>query len=185
MTTLQLVPGTHVLFARAGLAFTVPSPGTVSATAKPGPTDTSWLNLGSVTEGALEITEESRDIFGPTPGRRRLRDVIPYSTDMKVTFTTEDVVTLAHQLSRARLPIGSNPANEAGAYNPLNGFASVKGWAKVQIYNAADEALHDTMDLWVHLKLGGSLSLGGEQNAQRVSWEARVLFSALNTGTLS
>jgi hypothetical protein len=119
------------------------------------------------------------------PGRQRLRDVIPYRTAMKLAFTTEDLAPLAHQLSRARLPIGSNPASEAGAYNPLNGFASVKGWAKVQIYNAADESLHDTMDLWVHLKLAGALSLAGEQNAQRVSWEARVLFSALNTGTLS
>ena len=66
-------------------------------------------------------------------------------------------------------------------YNPLEG-ATKKGWLKLQQYNQTDAQVN-TMDVYVQIKVSGEISFA--DNLVTAQFEARVLHSILNTGTLN
>jgi hypothetical protein len=177
MTADRIILGSHAHFVRDGTAFTVPSAGTSSRTSKPGAADTSWVNLGILSEVSVQHQREERDVFAPTPGVLRLYDVKETRRQLMVNLTTMDMSPLAFELLWGTLALTSNSTQ----FNPLEG-ATKKGWLKLQQYGDTD-ALFVTVDLYVQLKISGEVTMG--DNLVSCQYEARVLHSTLNTGTLA
>jgi len=176
MTTQPIQLGSHLLFAREGVAYTVPSSGTVGRESKPDPADSAWLNFGIVGEGELELEMEEREIWGPSPGRFRLRDVLENKGDLKINATLEEVGDTIIALA-----FGSDVV-ASGQFNPLERGIALKGWLKMQVYSHTDTNLV-TVDLYSRLKLTSALSINGSE--VRPQLEARVLHSTLNTANLA
>ncbi len=58
----------------------------------------------------------------------------------------------------------------------------LKGWLKIQQYNRAN-VLINTMDVWIDLSIEGEIDFG--ENPVDLDTTAKVLWSSLNTGTLT
>lgn len=177
MNAAPRIIGNHAFFFRDGAAFTVPSAGTASRTAKPGAADTSWIDLGILRDASIQHARNEVDIFAPSPGAMRLFDVLETKRQLSVNITAEEMSPLAFELLFGTLAL----TTASTQYNPLEG-ASKKGWLKIQQYDQAD-ALFNTVDLYVHLKVSGDVAFGDSVVA--VTFEGRVLHSTLNTGSLA
>ncbi len=177
MNVDSIILGSHAWFFRDGGAFTVPSAGTAGRAAKPGAADTGWINLGILSEVTVQHQREERDVFAPTPGAHRLYDVKETKRQIAVNLTTVEMSPLAFELLWGTLPL----TTASTQFNPLEG-ATKKGWLKLQQYNG-DDAQFVTIDLYVHLKISGEVSMA--DNLVNSQYEARVLHSLLNTGTLN
>ena len=176
MNTEARIIGNHGFFFRNGDAFTLPAPGTAGRSAKPGATDTGWVDVGILTEVGIEPQTEERPIFAPAPGRLRKYDVLETKDDLQITLRGEELSPLAIQalFRTAALTAASTQ------YNPLEG-QSLKGWLKVQQYDQNDQ-LFNTVDVFVHLKVG-ALTFGDD--VARVEFAGSVLHSTLNSGALA
>jgi hypothetical protein len=177
MNTASVILGNHGFFFRDGGSFTVPSAGTASRTVKPGAADTGWIDLGILSEVTIQHEREERDIFAPTPGVMRLYDVIETKRQLSINLTAQELSPFAFELIFGTLALTSASTQ----YNPLEG-ATKKGWLKLQQYNQTDAQLN-TMDVYVQIKVSGEISVG--DNLVTAQFEARVLHSILNTGTLN
>ena len=177
MTTGSVILGNHGFFFRDGGSFTVPSSGTAGRSSKPGAADTGWIDLGILSEISVQHQREERDIFAPTPGTLRLYDTIETKRQLNVKLTAQEMSPLAFELLFGTLALTSASTQ----YNPLEG-ATKKGWLKIQSYNQSD-AIFNTVDLYVAIKVSGELTFG--DNIVSAQFEARVLHSTLNTGTLA
>lgn len=177
MNTGAVILGNHGFFFREGLSYTVPSAGTSSRTTKPGAADTGWVDLGILSEVTIQHEREERDIFAPTPGVLRLYDVLETKRQLNINLTAQEMSPKAFELV-----FGTDFLTAASTnYNPLEG-STKRGWLKIQQYNQSD-ALFNTMDVWVQMKVSGEVSFG--ENIVAVTFEARVLHSTQNTGTLA
>jgi hypothetical protein len=177
MNTAPVILGNHGFFFRDGASFTVPTAGTAGRTSKPGAADTGWIDLGILSEATIQHEREERDIFAPTPGVMRLYDVIETRRQLSINLTAQEMSPLAFELLFGTLAL----TNASTQYNPLEG-ATKKGWLKLQQYGQND-AIFNTVDVFVQLKVSGELSFG--DNIVAAKFEARVLHSTLNTGTLA
>lgn len=177
MNAAPRIIGNHAFFFRDGAAFTVPSAGTASRTAKPGAADTSWIDLGILRDLSVQHARNEVDIFAPAPGAMRLFDVLETKRQLSVNITAEEMSPLAFELLFGTLAL----TNASTQYNPLEG-ATKKGWLKVQQYDQTD-ALFNTVDLYVQMKVSGDVAFGDSVVA--VTFECRVLHSTLNTGSLA
>jgi hypothetical protein len=177
MTTDRIILGSHAFFFRDGSAYTVPGAGTASRTAKPGAADTGWIDLGILNEVTVQHQREEREIFAPTPGVLRLYDVKETKRQLLINLQTMDMSPLAFELMWGTLAL----TNASTQFNPLEG-ATKKGWLKLQQYGDND-ALFVTVDVFVQLKISGEVTIG--DNIVSAEYEARVLHSTLNTGTLA
>lgn len=176
LTQASYVVGNHGFFFRDGDAYTVPSSGTASRTAKPGATDPQWVNFGPLELLEVEQTQEEREIYAPTPGKIVLYDVIETKRIVAVEFVAVELSPVALELLYGTLKLTGSSTQ----YNPLEGVTK-KGWLKIQQYSQADVLLN-TVDLFVHLKVNGKVAFGDD--TAKVSFSARSLHSTLNTGTL-
>lgn len=167
----------HVMFVPAGTAFTVPSAGTASATSKPGSGDTAWSdgNMGDLTDLKLVPENEVVPIKGGSPGGLMTKDLVEISRDLKITFKTQqmDPNFLRMAFATEALTTASSQAN------PLEGGALVKGWLKLQAYDA-DHVPRVLGDYWVGMRLTDMEPWSG-RNTVGGSFEAQVLYSEFNT----
>ena len=180
MSTLaRKVIGAHAFFARDGVAFILPAPGTISRTAKPGATDTKWIDLG---EGdfTLSPTSKESEFMAPAPGVRILKDIITTARGLKLKGKLFEMQNLTWQMILATLDLPTSPT-AGGQYNPLEGEHRIKGWLKLQQYDQSN-TLQNTVDVFVSMKVSSDVAFG--EAAVDVEIEADVLFSTLNTGTL-
>lgn len=173
MIQRALVTGKDLFFAREGTAFTVPSAGTVSRTAKPGAADSAWGDLGPIAEGKIQTDVQERDVRR----RGRLVDVLEHGHDTKITGTLEEFGPQASQLLFRHLAGVST-----GQFNPLESRKAIKGWLKCQIYDEDDTSII-TVEVYVRIKLTGAVDFDGQ--GPRPPFEARVLHSLLNTGLMA
>lgn len=162
-------------FYRDGAAFTLPAPGTVSRTAKPGATDPGWLDLGHV-DINTKATVSEEVIKRNMPGRRVDYDVLQTGRELTHNLTLHELQNLVFELL-----FGATDLTAAGQYNPLEG-GNVKGWLKVQEYNQND-TLINTHDVYVYVKPPGDFKR--DDKYVRCEVEMRVLWSSLNTGNLA
>jgi hypothetical protein len=177
--TLQpYVIGTHALFFRDGDTYTVPSAGTASRIAKPGPTDTGWMDMGIIEEASDNLTDNEIKIFAATPGRQRLYDIINVKDELVIKFTTSEV-GLIHIETLYRTNKLSTGTDQ---FNPLEG-STKKGWLKLQRYDQRD-ASRLVMDVFCRLKIASDVGMGGG-DLTKPQFEAAVLHSVLNVGVLS
>jgi hypothetical protein len=178
LTAGRFVLGTHANFFLDGNAYTVPSAGTASRTAKPGASDPAWVNLG-VIESAMEppIESEKIQVFAPSPGVKRLYDVLETKRVRKGKLKCKDLSPLAIQILYRTLAL-------TGASTQFNSHEGVlvKGWLKLQRYDQTD-TIRITEDLFVVLEIVSDIDMGGDGLAE-VEYEYTVLHSTLNTGTL-
>jgi len=176
LSTRPLIAGIHAFFFADGAAFTVPEAGTAGRSSKPGAADAAWVDLGIIREGSITGDREAVEIFAPLPGRKRLYDVLETKAKLTVAMTLDEVSPKAVEWL-----FGSDTLTGASTqFNPLEGVTK-KGWLKVQIYDEKD-ALTITVDLYVHIRVNGAVSLGDQQVSFPV--EAMVLHSTLNTGAI-
>lgn len=177
MNTAAVIIGNHGFFFREGASFTVPQAGTSSRAGKPGAADTGWVDLGILSEVTIQHEREERDIFAPTPGVLRLYDVLETKRQLNINLTAQEMSPKAFELIFGTDFLTSQSTN----YNPLEGQTK-RGWLKIQQYGQND-SLFNTMDVWVAMKVSGEVSFG--ENIVAVTFEARVLHSTQNTGTLT
>lgn len=181
MSTLaRKVIGAHAFFFRDATAFTIPAAGTAGRSAKPGPTDPAWLDLG---EGDWTPSPNSKtvDFMAPAPGARVLKDKITTARGLKYKGKLFEIQNLTWQMIMGALDLAASPA-AGGQYNPLEGEHNIKGWLKLQQYGQ-DNATINTVDVYVAMQISGDVAMG--ENPVDVDVEADVLFSTLNTGTLA
>lgn len=167
----------HFMFAAEGLAYTVPSSGTVGRDAKPGSGDSIWstYNMGDITDFKVMPENEVAPIKGGSPGGLMTKDLIEISRDLKITFKSQQVDPIFLRLGFASLAL-TTASNQA---NPLEGKALVKGWAKFQIYDV-DHVARIVGDAWVGLRMTDMEPMSG-RNVVGGSFEAQVLYSQYNT----
>lgn len=177
MDKAPYVIGSHVFFFRDGDSYTSPTSGTASRTSKPGESDTGWVDLGVISASSDTRESEEIEIFAPTPGRKRLYDVVEIKDKLNIKFTTDELGPLGLEVLYKTLKLTSASTQ----FNPLEG-ATKKGWLKIQRYTQDDTQIL-VMDVFVHLKVASEVSYSGDGLAQ-VSFEAKVLHSTLNTATL-
>lgn len=169
--------GSRLWFFRAGDAFTLPAPGTCSKTAKPGSTDTGWIDLGELED--VEVTRDGNEIeiFAATPGQRRRTATLTTKVTMDFIFTMQQLSALATQLIFRSGNL--DPADTQ--FNPLEGI-DLMGWMKLQVYDQTDAALW-YIDHWVKLAADGPTKLGAADGGlAMVKCKAMGLHSTLNTG---
>jgi hypothetical protein len=182
MNLARKVIGAHAFFFLDGAAFTVPANGTASRTAKPGATDTGWIDLG---EGDHAISPNSKEteFMAPSPGVRQLKDIITTARGLKIKSKLMEMQNLSYQMLLATLVLPTSGNNVAGGqYNPLEAEHRVKGWLKLQQYDERN-VLINTLDVYVSGKVASDVAFGDQPVDIDIEWD--VLFSTLNTGTLT
>ncbi len=145
--------GDFLYFAPAGQAFTVPSSGTVSASAKPGAADAIWttFGLGTVKKPAMDKVEAKEiEIKAPMPGTGIIvtQNIVRPERSLKMTVEM-------NELSRLGLAgFYKSPLIQLAdtAFYPLSGTGSFQGWLKRQRYDAAN-GLYIIDDWWVDLNV--------------------------------
>lgn len=152
--------------------------GTASKSFRPGPNDASWIDLGVIEDSSEGREQNDIELYGPNPGKIVLTDVIANKHKSMVKLTCQEwgpfhveMFHLAGELNTA-----------STQFNPGEGIDK-KGWLKVQRYDQ-DDALVEVIDRWVRLKPSGDVNAGGG-DVMKPQYEALVLQSILNTGTLS
>ncbi len=174
MNTRPRIVATTLALARAGDAFTVPSPGgTVGPSTPPGSTDACWIDIGKVEDFELNPQTDDKDVMGGAPGRRVRIDVLRGGTKIDFKWTCLEYGPLNVETLLATVPLGSGSTQ----FNPGAGGIK-KFWALVQHY--------DDQNLLVHSELAwGALSAEpvtfGEDQVKPVL-NFKVIHSPFNTG---
>ena len=177
MTTGSYIIGNHAYFVRDGTSFTVPSAGTASRTAKPGASDTSWIDLGIIRSVSVQHSRDVVDVFAPVPGAKRLWDRLETKRVLAVTVTMEEMSPLAWEGLMGTLAL----TTASTQYNPLEGTIK-KGWMKLVQYKQDDTTFNVT-DLFSHMQVDGDTEFGDSIISPVFKFTA--LHSTLNTGTLT
>lgn len=182
-TTLGLgvyILGKHAWFFREGSAYTVPEAGTCAVESKPDASDPAYIDLGAIEEWEDDVSGGTDiEVWRPSPGQLRLKDIIEVKPKMMVKFTTGELGPLAvESLYRTSQSIDT----ETLQFNPLSGRLR-KGWFHTQLYDQ-DDNLKISMDLWGRLKCTGGMK-SAEGTLVKPTWELLVLYSSLNTAALA
>jgi len=184
MQLQRKVIGSKSLFFPDQSAFTVPAAGTASLTSKPGITDPAWIDFGAIkwSKSPKSKTEPFMESVG---GPYVDTDEVVLSMGLVLKGKLEKQSNLAYQLALAAAPQagGNIPATGAGGqFNPLGGTPILRGWLHVQEYDQY-RVLINTCDYFVSMKASGDTN--NDDKAAETPIEATVLFSTLNSGTLS
>lgn len=180
MNKARIVVGAHAFFFPDATAFTVPNAGTCGRSAKPGAADPKWYDVG-VSDWGFAPQNKIEDFKAPSPGARVLYDKITVEKGLKLKGKWMEMSNLVFQMLLGTLTLPDSPT-AGGQYNPLEGDPVVRGWLQLQQYNQAN-ALINTMDVFVAMTIPGDIAF--DDKLVDVQVEADVLFSTLNTGTLS
>lgn len=185
MNVKRIVVGSQSIFFPEGAAFTVPSAGTAGVAAKPDVTDPAWVSAGAI-KWKKKPTGKTETYMEAAPGAYVATDEINLSRGVTYVGSLEKQSNLAYQLAlQARTNAGANLPNSptaGGQYNPLAGGPAIKGWLHVQEYDQ-NNVLVNTVDLWVSIKAANDTN--NDDKAAETPIEATVLWSSLNSGTLS
>lgn len=184
MNVKRIVVGSQSKFYREGLAITVPEAGIASASAKPGITDPLWLDISPI-KWSKKPTSKTEEFMTAQPGAYVAEDVITLSRGLTLSGKLEKQSNLAYELAlaaKAAAAVIPNSPTAGGQYNPLAASPVVKGWLHIQEYDQ-NNTLINTVDYWVALKASGETN--NDDKAAETPIEAVVLFSTLNSGTLT
>lgn len=180
MNKQRTVIGAQVFGFPWGVAFTDPTAGTASRTAKPGAADEAWLDFG-VSDWTFSPQNTVEDFFAPAPGVRVLWDKITTKKGLKLKGKLMELSNISYKML---LGLAANfPVTGAGGqYNPLEGDPVIRMWLQLQQYDQSN-ALINTMDVAVAMMIPGDVTFG--DTPVDIDVEADVIFSTLNTGTLA
>jgi len=176
LTKDTYVIGSHAFFCRKG--DTHGSAQTCGRSNKPVANDAAWIDLGVIAKCRDSHDPGSAlDIFRPTPGALHLYDRKRTKGTWKIAFATQELSAIGVQGLYRTLALTSGSTQ----FNPGEGI-TMQGWLKLQRYDENNNQ-RLVLDVWCELILTGEVDFGGEGLAAP-EWEAAVLFSTLNTGTL-
>lgn len=185
LTKAGYILGANAVFFREGDTFTkdianqTVTATAASAAARPGTEDAGWIDLGIIEDA--DVTSEATDVerWGCKPGKLHLLDVVEVKSKLKVKLTTNEAGALAAEhLFRTSAELGGATDD----FIPLSG-GTKRGWLQVQMYDETN-TLRVMFVGWVRLKVTGGLKAGGSDFV-KPTWEADLLYSTLNAGTIS
>lgn len=167
----------QVWFLRNGLAYTSPSSGTVSATARPDSSDAIWDTwfIPNCEEFTVATEGEEAKIMGGQQGGLVLKDHIQLSQETKITFRNNEISPLSFGALFGTLDLTAS-SNQA---NPTEGKRLVKGHLRFQAYDG-DNVLRLTGILYGSLKVTQADPWSG-RNVARCQFEFNLIRSSLNT----
>lgn len=151
--------------------------GMASASVKPGPNDAGWIAIGKVEEASDSREGNDIEIYAPQPGKIVLSDVIRNKHKLMLKFTAQEWGPFAAEVQY----LTENLNGSSTQFNPLEGDDK-KGWLKLQRYDQNDN-LRLVLDVWCRISISGDVQFGGS-DIVKPAFEALVLHSALNTGSL-
>jgi hypothetical protein len=172
-----IATGDFLYFAPAGQAFTIPAAGTVSNSAKPGPTDPIWTTfaLGTVKKPSMDkLTSKEAKITAPMPGTGIIVTQQIVRTEHDLTMEVE-----MNQISRlAMAGFYKSPLIQLTdtSFYPLSGPGSIMGFLKRQRYDATN-GLYIVDDWWVDLNV--TELAAGENNIIQPKFTFTWLYSSL------
>ncbi|HEX3855965.1 MAG TPA: hypothetical protein VHY30_01570 [Verrucomicrobiae bacterium] len=175
-----VAPGQHAWFFRAGDAITVAAAGgSVNGAAtnsnKPDPSDPLYIWLGQMNDWEDDIKGSDIEIWGPSPGRMQLTNIIENKVKAMSKFTTQQMGALAAEIFyRNQAEMTSATAQ----FNKLSGTAR-QGWLHMQRYDQ-NNAVWLTEDQWCILRITGGVK-SKEGAIIEPTWEAITLYSLLNS----
>lgn len=167
----------QVWFLRNGLAFTSPSSGTVSATARPDGADPIWDTwfMPNCEDFTVQTEGEEVKIMGGQQGGLVVKDVVQLSQETKITWRNNQITALVWQSL-----FGTDVLTAASSQgNPTEGKRIIKGWLRAQVYDESN-ALRGTLLFYGALKITAAEPWSGK-NVARVSFEFQLIRSSLNT----
>jgi hypothetical protein len=177
IATRTIKAGTFAFFVEQGTAFTVPSAGTVSATAKPGITDSGWTSLGKIEEADREppSIQDEEEIYAPDAetGEYVLTDIQEGGAKLSGSFTL-----LEHSPLVERLTWRTQALTSASTQATPNSGKLPKGWLHI-VTKDQNGTILDTVELYVRLKLKSALKSSRKIGKPVVEWTA--LHSTLQT----
>ncbi len=176
----SIATGDFGFFIQAGLDYTVPSAGVVSATSKPGALDPLWCNIGNIEKCSISINgEKEEEIWGPTgqSGVISLRDIITTKQNLEFKLTCNEMTPLAIQAFYRTLRL----TTASDHFIPLSA-PPPKGWLKIQRFDQ-DSLAHLVMDVYCRLKVTGGMD-GGDGSALKPEFTATVLYSIYNQAVI-
>lgn len=171
-----VVIGTQARFFRDGGAFTVPSSGTASRTAKPGSGDAGWISLGVIAEAGVNPQQEEIEVWAPSPGRKVLHDVIHTKGQTTIKLTLQEFGPFVLEMIERAGPLDGTSTT----FTPLSAL-NKKGWLEVKHYDQNDSVITEAY-YYVQMKVAGEVSYG--DGLVTVPIEARVLNSTLDGGSV-
>jgi hypothetical protein len=180
MNTKSRIVGSHARFFHEGDAFTLPSAGTASATAKPDVADTGWADFDSINNLEINPTAEEKEVYTPNPGHLELEDVIRTKQKMTVKFDAVKLSPASFELAFRTSPLDWAAGAGDQDYIPDEG-SQVYGWLKTEQYDQNDDLIN-VCDMWGIIKIAGPLKF--DENIVNTPIEFVKLRSSLNAGTL-
>jgi hypothetical protein len=170
-----VVIGTQARFFRDG-AFTVPTAGTASRTAKPGPGDPLWISLGVIAEAGQNPQQEEIEVWAPSPGRKVLHDVINTKGQTTIKLTLQEFGPFVLELIERSGALDS----ASTTFTPLEALTK-RGWLELKRYSHTDAVISEAY-YYVVLKAAGEVNYGDA--LVTVPVEARVLNSTVDGGSV-
>jgi len=175
------VIGSQLFFAREGTVIAGEGGGTVSQTYLPTATDgaapgANWPSMGRVKDFTANHKEDTLDLVLPSPGRYQRVDEIVQSTMLDLSFSIPDMSPLFWE---TMLLGKADP--DSGIYSIGSSNGRVRGWLKVMQYDQADEE-QNLFNVYVSATFK---PVKFENKLIITELDAKVLFSALATGTLT
>jgi hypothetical protein len=182
MNQLPHAVGSHALFFPVGNTFTkdvnnaTVSATPASSTAKPGSTDTGWLDFGAIEDFKVKpVTGQEVKIFAPNPGQLRLKKKLILKRETGFSFTAQELSATVMEI------LFGGAKGMSTQFTPLEGVEK-EGWFKWQGYDESDTILVSG-ETWCCITPSGDADFGGA-DIVKVQFDVATLFSTLNTFTI-
>lgn len=175
-TVKARVIGNKLRIFREGDAFTLPTSGTAGQESKPGSSDTGWIDVGDVLEFGVNPQRETREVWGPSPGQLKLKDIIETKRRLTLSLTLQDLGPFAIELLFGSAALDATSTN----YTPLSA-GEKRAWVEIKQRDNTD-TLVNTVTVFCALKVSGEVKFNDQLASVPV--EAEVLYSSLATGVL-
>jgi len=151
--------------------------GTVSSSARPGPNDDLWTEIGVIDSASVAQNKQQVDVWGPRPGKLVRVKKLLTKRELVLKFSSQEYSPLAAEVLYHTEALSDSSTQ----FNPLSG-SDKRGWLKTQRYDQ-DDTLIEVIDTWGLLEIDGDVSMGGE-DVVKPQFLFSVESSSLNTGAL-
>lgn len=181
---------THNVFLPEGLAFTSPSAGVIAQELWPDEEDALWdedaYKLGTLENFKLAPNVSEAVIKTGIPGGLVDKRVHEIGKELKFTFDAVEITTRALALATGGWVAGqpqNSPVPATTTYTPQKGKMILHGILNIQAYDE-DHLNPISGQMFVALKVTNKEPWSGA-NVWKATFDARVLWSSLNTITLT
>lgn len=171
MTERAVIIGNQIRVCPEGTALAIAATFSDS-THRPESADPAWASLPCVDNAMLDRASQEKKIFCPSPGAKRLTDVIETQIERtwKVKFQEVQLRLMQHVFGM------DTPDGTTSSFQSNNDGAR-KAWFEIKQYDHKDD-IWVTHTFWGYSKITGSVNF--DDNHTQVSMDICVLNSSLN-----